>query len=102
MIGLLSLSYFFYVLSSLLFIYDNNNLGTKFIKNKINDTEKNEKFYWTIVPCAVSQQQVDAKPWHGHPLVHDGDAKLGKRAYTPLAVSEQDSSVHVVECNKHP
>jgi hypothetical protein len=30
------------------FIYDDNNLGTKFIKNKINDTEKNKKFYWLI------------------------------------------------------
>lgn len=30
------------------FIYDDNNLGTKFIKNKVNDTEKNKKFYWLI------------------------------------------------------
>ena len=30
------------------FIYDDNNLGGKFIKNKKNDIEKNKKFYWII------------------------------------------------------
>ncbi|RUT69455.1 hypothetical protein D0817_16605 [Flavobacterium cupreum] len=28
------------------FIYDDNNLGSRFIKNKINDIEKNKRYYW--------------------------------------------------------